>query len=339
VGGNVNEQLAVERRARRLIAWYPKPWRARYGDEFCELLVQEFEERPRSIARALDIAWNGVVSRVEYTGIAGLSNSWEVQARACLAWWIGSLSMFLAAALAVWSQLMVGWQWTSPRTPDTTSGVVVMSVAVVVLAALAVIGIVPVLATVAMRLARGHGRRLRIPSAMATVSAVTLLIGAHSFENGWPGTGGHHWALQGMVPGGVNAFVWAATLAITSYWAHPGALRAFPAAEVAWMAVSPLAIVSLSISGAVTIRRLDLSVRAARFVLRIGRLALLAMFGFFLGALAWLFDCAQRPRSIPSNLFHVGTIDVLGACVMGIALLLALQAVSRGIDAVGHRVA
>src|SRR5206468_3017335 len=58
------------------------------------------------------------------------------------------------------------------------------------------------------------------------------------FGNGWPGTGGHPWARTGLVPGGVAAFCWACTLSVSSFWAHPGALAAFPAAELTWMALS-----------------------------------------------------------------------------------------------------
>jgi hypothetical protein len=36
------------RRAARLLRCYPKSWRARYGDEFAELLTADLSERPRS---------------------------------------------------------------------------------------------------------------------------------------------------------------------------------------------------------------------------------------------------------------------------------------------------
>ena len=52
--------------------------------------------------------------------------------------------------------------------------------------------------------------------------------GTHHFANGWPGTGGHPWVHQGIVPGGVAAYAWASTLFVTSYWAHPAALAGVP---------------------------------------------------------------------------------------------------------------
>jgi hypothetical protein len=38
-------------RAARLLRWYPRGWRERYGEEFAELLIAELEERPRSAGR------------------------------------------------------------------------------------------------------------------------------------------------------------------------------------------------------------------------------------------------------------------------------------------------
>ena len=44
-----------------------------------------------------------------------------------------------------------------------------------------------------------------------------------------------------MVPGGVAAYAWASTLFVTSYWLHPAALLHFPAAELGYMVLSPVA--------------------------------------------------------------------------------------------------
>ena len=34
-----DESEAAVRRAARLLRWYPRDWRSRYGDEFAELLI------------------------------------------------------------------------------------------------------------------------------------------------------------------------------------------------------------------------------------------------------------------------------------------------------------
>ena len=38
-----------------LLRWYPRGWRARYGDEFAELLLAELAERPRGWRRTADV--------------------------------------------------------------------------------------------------------------------------------------------------------------------------------------------------------------------------------------------------------------------------------------------
>ena len=317
--------------ARRLVRWYPRSWRDRYAEEFVALLEDELAEQPVSVRRTANVAWSGLVARATAGGLAGPVLDVDGQSRRSLAWLAGSLAAFLTFGLAMWSQLVVGWQWTSPRTAGTTHGTVVMSIAVLVLAALAAVALVPLLAAAAMRLVHAGRRPLLVPVAVTVASAVVLVVGARRFENGWPGTGGHHWAHQGLVPGGVAAFVWAATLAVTSYWAHPGALRAFPPSEVVWMLASPLAMLGLAVGAVGTLRRLELPARVARFELRCGQAATVAMGGFLVGAVLWLTDEQRRPRSIPANLFHVGAIDVVGAVVMGLALCGALRAATRGL--------
>ncbi|MFL5942908.1 MAG: hypothetical protein ACJ75L_06555 [Gaiellaceae bacterium] len=63
----------AERRARRLLRWYPKTWRVRYGEEFTQLLIADIRERPRSWSRTLDVARRGLAARVApRPAVAGL---------------------------------------------------------------------------------------------------------------------------------------------------------------------------------------------------------------------------------------------------------------------------
>ncbi len=326
---------AVERRARRLVRWYPRSWRERYGDEFCAMLEYELAERPHSVAREVNVVWSGLVARTTSAGLAGLPGDRDVQARRSLAWVAGSLAAFLCFGLAMWSQLVVDWQWTPPRTQATTLGTVAMSIGIFALGAIGAAALAPVLAAIAVRMWRRQARGLARPVTLAIASAAVLAVGAHRFQNGWPGTGGHPWAHQGLVPGGVAAFTWAATLAVTSYWAHPGALQTFPAPEVVWMVVSPVAMVGLAAGAVATLRRLQLGPRAQRAELRLGEAASVAMALVLFGALSWVTDRSPRPRSIPTDLFHVGAIDLVGAGVMALALVCTLQASRRGVRALG----
>ena len=327
------ETARQERSARRLLRWYPREWRDRYGEEFTALLVDDMDERPRSMHRSMNVTWSGLVARTTQSGMAGAPLSAKAQSSASLCWLTAALAAFLCFGLGMWAQLVVGWQWTSPDTAATTIGTVVITLAVLYLVVLGAAALAPMVALAVLQLARKRDPALAVAVLVTAVSGAVLIAGARHFENGWPGTGGHHWADQGMVPGGVAAFVWAATLSVTSYWAHPGALGAFPTSELVWMAVSPIAMLGLAGGAAATFRRLELPSAIARFELRCGQVALLGMIAFLLGAVAWLTDTAQRPSSIPSNLFHVGAIDVVGAFAMTGALLIAHVAVRRGLAA------
>jgi hypothetical protein len=152
-----------------------------------------------------------------------------------------------------------------------------------------------------------------------------VVVGGRHFGNGWPGTGGHPWARQGLVPGGVAAFSWASTLSVSSFWAHPAALAAFPAAEIAWMALSPLAVACVVAGAAAAVRRTELSPGVLNFEARLGAAACITMAVFLGGCCVWIADRAPGP----GNLFHPGAIDVAGAAVMTVALAAARQAVRQ----------
>ena len=130
-----------------------------------------------------------------------------------------------------------------------------MTGTVLVLGLVALLAVLPVAWTAASRLARGQARVLAVPSALFLAGLAVMIVGGRHFGNGWPGTGGHPWARTGLVPGGVAAFAWASTLSVSSFWAHPAALAAFPAAELAWMVLSPLALACLVAGAATAVRR------------------------------------------------------------------------------------
>ena len=58
-------------RAARLLRWYPKAWRSRYGEEFTELLISDIDERPRSQSRTADVIRGGIVARLADAGLCG----------------------------------------------------------------------------------------------------------------------------------------------------------------------------------------------------------------------------------------------------------------------------
>ncbi len=316
--------VETARRAAALLRWYPKQWRHRYGDEFAELLVSELSEQPHSWRRSADVARSGLTARLSYAGLGGHTPDPSAQVRAALVSAVGAVAVFLAFGVAMWAQLSIGWQWSRPNTPATNVAMMVMSGAMVLFVSLALLAAAPVMWRVLTRFARGQWRGLAGPTSLMLVGAALLIVGSRHFGNGWPGTGGHPWAQQGLVPGGVAAFSWASTLSISSYWAHPFALASFPSAEIAWMAVSPMAMVSVVVGTAKIVQRVELGPRALRFESRLAGAAAIVMVLFLGACCGWIVDGGPGPR----NLFHAGAIDVAGMVVMGGALVVVHRAVS-----------
>ncbi|HUZ16736.1 MAG TPA: hypothetical protein VMU72_11265 [Gaiellaceae bacterium] len=321
----------AEQRARRLLRWYPRAWRERYGDEFSELLRADIEERPRSWSRAFDVARRGAAARL---GLGGTVHSLPARERAGarLAAFVAAGSAFVVFGTAIWAQLAIGWQWSRPSTPATSAAIVAMSCLLASFAALAALGVVPVLWTIARRLASRCGQGLAVPFTVFLAGTAVSVLGARHFAAGWPGTGGHPWARQHLLPGHVAALAWAETLSVTSYWAHPRALLGFPPDELLWMAASPVALVAAVAGGARTIRRLELSPRVLRFELALARLACGAMIAFVAAACCWIAAGGTGPR----NLFHVGAIDFAAVGAMVAALLVARRAGADARAALGQ---
>jgi len=312
------------RRAARLLRWYPRAWRSRYGEEFTELLISDIGERPRSRSRTADVIRGAMVARLADAGLCGCAAQAAAQARASLASLACCTAVFGGFGGAMWSQLTIGWQWSAPDTAGTFA-TFVMSGAMLVLAVLALLAALPVAWRVMSRVARGGPRGLLGPSALLAAGLAVVVVGGRHFGNGWPGTGGHPWGRQGLVPGGVAAFSWASTLSVSSFWVHPAALAALPAAELAWMTLSPLAVACVVAGAATAVRRTELSPGVLAFEIRLGIAACVTMAVFLGGCCAWIADRSPGP----GNLFHPGAIDVAGAAVMAAALAVARQAVRQ----------
>jgi hypothetical protein len=319
------ERAASGRQAGRLLRWYPKQWRSRYGAEFLELLDAEIREHPWSWRRNLDVTWHGLSARLTSAGLTRHATESDAQAGARLASAGCALAAFLAFGASMWAQLAIGWRWSEPDTRATYTAMFVMSIAMLLVCTLLVMGAIPVAWRVVKAVAHGNSRFLVGPSSLFLVGASVLVIGSRHFENGWPGTGGHPWSAQGLVPGGVAAFAWASTLWISSYWAHPQVLVHFPAAEVAWMVLSPIATVCAVVGGAKAIRRLELPHRILHFEMQLARVACVAMLALLVGSASWTTDGGPGPH----DLFRAGGIDIAALGVMSASLAVAYLAVRR----------
>jgi hypothetical protein len=314
----------LERRARRLLRWYPGSWRARYGEEFAELLLAELADQPRAWRRTVNVARCGLTARLAAAGLAG-PPAGMAGARASLGTLTCSLAVFLTFGTAMWAQLAVGWQWAPPATTATATAMLVMSGSLLFLAMLALLAAAPAGWAAILAGCRRQAPGLRAPALLIGAGALILALGGRHFGNGWPGTSGHWWPHQSLAPGGIAAFGWASTLSITSYWAHPAALASFPPAELAWMVLSPAAVLSLATGAVQLVRRLELSPRVLCYETWIGRAAAGGMTAFLAGALCWVAQAGP----LPQELFRAGDIDVAELAVMAAALATGWLAISR----------
>jgi hypothetical protein len=313
------------RRAAQLLRWYPASWRARYGEEFTELLLAEFAERPRSWRRAADVARGGVLARLTGAGLTGHPLEPSQQARAGLATAACSFAAFLVVGLAMWAQLAIGWEWAPPGAGAATAALVAMTAAAAFLVVLALLAAIPLTWSAASALKSDSKnqkeRPVRRSALCALIGSGLVVVGSRHFANAWPGTGAHPALPHGFLPAGMAAFSWAGTLSVSSYWAHPGALAAFPVAEIAWMAVSPVALVTAVAGVAGLVRRLDLSPRVLRYEAWLASAAAAAMAVFLAGACCWVLAEGSGP-----GLFHAGAIDIASLAVMMLALCTAQRA-------------
>jgi hypothetical protein len=308
------------RRARRLLRWYPPSWRARYGEEFAELLLAELEERPRSWRRTANVVASGLLARCTLAGLTSHELSPPEQFRAGLASLGCALAALLGFGLFLLSQLATGWQWAATRPANAATGTLVMAAAAAGLLLIGLAAAVP-LGWQAAVIARSNARLAR--PAMAALGCATVLVcGARHFENGWPGTGGVG-AEHGLVPGGLAAFGWASTLSVSAYWAHPGLWGMFPPAEMAWMVLSPVAWIGL-IAGCVTmVRRLVLPAGMLRYLAALAAAATATAIAFLAGAATWVLG-----PSAQAGAFRPGLVDTASLLIMAAAVVIALRAVA-----------
>jgi hypothetical protein len=305
---------------RRLLRWYPASWRARYGEEFAELLAAEYAEQPRNWRRTANVIGSGLLARCGAAGLTGQERPAAEQIRAGLATLGAALAAFTVLGVAMLAQLATGWQWTVPKSASAAAGTLIMAAAAAALAVLATAAIVPLAGRTVAALARGRTRLAR-PAAVALASAVALAAGTRHFQNGWPGTGGTG-AQHGLVPGGVAAFGWASTLSVSSFWVHPALLGRFPVIVLAWMALSPLAGAGLVAGLVVVVRRLPMSAHMLRYESALAIAAAAVAVVFMAGSAGWV----GGHSAAESGLFRPGLVNGAELLTMMLALLVVLRA-------------
>jgi hypothetical protein len=196
-----------------------------------------------------------------------------------------------------------------------------MSIGAGCLVLIALAAALPVTWCAAAAVIRRRDSRLAGPAGLALACAAALVIGTRHFQNSWPGTGGTG-AQHGLVPAGLAAFGWASTVSVSSFWAHPALLASFPKAELAWMLLSPVALIGL-VAGLVTVvRRLALPAGLLRYLARLAVAASAAAVPLLAGAASWVLG--NGPGQ--AGLFRPGLVNGAELAIMALALVVALRA-------------
>jgi hypothetical protein len=99
----------IAARATRLLRWYPREWRARYGAEFDALLASSLSDGKGGVRLSLNVAREGMVARVQSLGWVGKTAPPLQRARASVMTIFLSMLGFLSSA-AVLAFYDKGWQ-------------------------------------------------------------------------------------------------------------------------------------------------------------------------------------------------------------------------------------
>jgi hypothetical protein len=289
------DQATAERRAARLIRWYPRSWRDRYGDEFAALLADDILDRGRSWRRSADVARCGLLARASAAGLA----AGPVQSTAgTTATTLGWLLIGGAALVSVWSQLVRGLPAasTASTAEPMRVGAVVISILVVSALIVVLVGTQRVLGDL-IAAVRRESRRASIAVALMVTGYGGLLLGgavlSGRYAAGVPGSAAR-----------LVGFGRAETLSISAFWVHPTRLATVEPVALAWMFVSP-ALLVVAIAGTSRLLALLPASAVDRTATTVRRVAVAGLVTLPVGA--WWVVTSQH-AAVPTA--RAGTLDL-----------------------------
>jgi len=283
-------KLDDERRATRLLRWYPPAWCERYGQEFVDHLEQEFADRPINFGRTINIAYKGLVARVSDVGLLNDEVNPGGFTRAGLGTSFAIIALMVVIMLDLWSRAMLAWSGRRyhPIPVSATTGILTAAMALLLVVLVAIVLTIAV--SVVRQVVRGRASRLVAPSVLAVVSGGFLLyvarslprlLGAYSHLR----QGGVRWTHLGSTVYAFAEITWELTQRWVTPWNQGG--MGVPAVQVVMNDCVPIAMFVFGVALALLIRRVELPRIGARLVF--STLALLGgLMGVFLVAyLTW----------------------------------------------------
>ncbi|MGC2168346.1 MAG: hypothetical protein WA580_04510 [Acidimicrobiales bacterium] len=255
------------RRIARLLRWYPPSWRERYGEEFADHLEQEFADRRVDLRRSLNVAYKGIVARVDDLGLSNASMTPGGQTRAALGTSVILITITAVLAINFWSWAMLQWsaRHYHPVPVDTTTGVLTVATGLLVLALVTMVLIV--LASAVRQIARGRGRPVITPAVLAVGSLAFLYYSVPWLprmfvEYSHMAQGGYRWTHPGPAAYGLAAISHSVTQRWVSMW-DPGIVGA-PTSTTVMDDLAPLAVLVFAVSMAFLVRRVEIRSVSAR---------------------------------------------------------------------------
>lgn len=282
-----------DRRARRLLRWYPPAWRERYGEEFVDHLEQEFADRPTDYRRSANVMFKGLVARIGDLGFSNTAESAKGQTRAALGTGFALIALMVVVMLDFWSRAMLAWSGRRyhPIPVSATTGVltVVMGLLLLVLVAIALF----IAACVAREVIRGRARGLVGPSILAMSSGGVLIYVARFFPTmlgqyirGAHGFRGLRLSDPGQIITALAEIAWELTQRWVAAW-NQGVFLGTSTAQTVLNDCVPLLMFAFGVAVALLIRRVELPRAGARLALPTVEI-LSALTGvFFVTYLAW----------------------------------------------------
>jgi hypothetical protein len=288
----MRSELDDERRAKRLLRWYPPTWRERYGEEFVDHLEQEFVDRPVSLGRTINIACKGLVARASDMGLSNEGVSSEGLTRAALGTSFALIALMIVIMLDFWWRATLAWSGRRyhPMPVSATTGI--LTVAVGLLLAVLVAIVLTITVSVVRQIVRGRARPLVGPSVLAIVSCGFLLYVARFFPrmlaqyiHGAHGFQGIQLSRPGQFVSALAQITWELTQKWVAAWN-----QGIPGTSTIQTVVNdcvPITMFLFGVALALLIRRVELPRVAERFVFP----ALVLLGGlmgvFFVAYLTW----------------------------------------------------
>jgi hypothetical protein len=291
----MSEATHNSRRARRLLRWYPRIWRERYGEEFLDLMEQEIDERPHSLRRSGNIAYRGSVSRLREVGLAASTIDPTDQPRAAVATLFISSAIFALVAMNFWSIAMLTWNsyGSAPASLAETLWTGSLTVLAGLVIAMVVVMFTAVLWTAVRRMAKGEGKGVPALLSLIVASVGFLCYALFNELRYVIARGGIDWAHPGQAIKQLAGVSNSVLGTVNWIWMSPRESLRLGLNYVSGLI--PVVFLILAIAAAVLARRINFSVATNR----LGRIALWAIAATMIAFVLAFFGLMAMGSALP----------------------------------------